>query len=140
MGIRFRCHHCEKKLNIKRELAGRRGICPACQGRFRIPLQDCEFSGDVSESWIASETALSQSVGLALTQKTATATSSTKPLTESSLYLVKPPSGGVYGPADLMTIEGWVAEHRITADTVIAPVGSNRWQSAGEYFPDAFES
>lgn len=44
MGIRFACHVCEKQLNIKQDLAGRRGICPACSSRFRIPFQDAEKS------------------------------------------------------------------------------------------------
>lgn len=49
MGIRFACHVCEQKLNIKSDLAGRRGICPACSGRFRIPLQDAEKSTPIEE-------------------------------------------------------------------------------------------
>ncbi len=44
MGIRFACHVCSKRLNIKQELAGRRGICPACSAKFRIPLHDAEKS------------------------------------------------------------------------------------------------
>ncbi len=44
MGIRFACHVCDKQLNIKQELAGRRGVCPACSSRFRIPLEDAERS------------------------------------------------------------------------------------------------
>lgn len=44
MGVRFRCHNCAKPLNIKQELAGRRGVCPACKTRFRIPLQDADTS------------------------------------------------------------------------------------------------
>ncbi len=47
MGIRFACHVCQKQLNIKRELAGRRGVCPQCQSRFRIPLEDAEQSTPV---------------------------------------------------------------------------------------------
>lgn len=47
MGIRFACHVCDKHLNIKQELAGRRGVCPACSSRFRIPLQDAEKSTPV---------------------------------------------------------------------------------------------
>ena len=47
MGIRFACHVCQKQLNIKRDLAGRRGICPHCQSRFRIPLEDAEQSTPV---------------------------------------------------------------------------------------------
>jgi DNA-directed RNA polymerase subunit RPC12/RpoP len=44
MGVRFACHACGKQLNIKQELAGKRGRCPACGLRFRIPQQDQEFS------------------------------------------------------------------------------------------------
>lgn len=44
MGVRFACHSCGQKLNIKSDLAGRRGICPACAVRFRIPLRDSEKS------------------------------------------------------------------------------------------------
>lgn len=47
MGIRFACHVCGKHLNIKRDLAGRRGVCPSCQSRFRIPLDDAEKSTPV---------------------------------------------------------------------------------------------
>ncbi len=44
MGVRFACHACGKRLNIKSELAGRRGICPSCSVRFRIPTHDTETS------------------------------------------------------------------------------------------------
>jgi len=48
MGVRFACHACSKRLNIKTELAGRRGICPSCAVRFRIPTHDTETSTPVS--------------------------------------------------------------------------------------------
>lgn len=44
MGIRFRCHHCEHELHVKDFQGGKRGRCPACQGKFRIPLRDAEHS------------------------------------------------------------------------------------------------
>jgi hypothetical protein len=56
MGIRFSCHGCAKPLNIKNDLAGRRGVCPECKIRFRIPLSDAEFSTPVEEPRSASET------------------------------------------------------------------------------------
>ncbi|NND96355.1 MAG: DUF4339 domain-containing protein [Pirellulaceae bacterium] len=49
MGIRFACHVCGKHLNIKQELAGRRGICPSCSSRFRIPKEDAEQSTPIEE-------------------------------------------------------------------------------------------
>lgn len=44
MGIRFRCHHCETELHVKDFQAGKRGRCPECQGKFRIPLTDAPHS------------------------------------------------------------------------------------------------
>ncbi len=49
MGIRFRCHHCQVELHVKDFQAGRRGRCPECGGKFRIPAQDAEFSLDAAE-------------------------------------------------------------------------------------------
>ncbi len=39
MGIRFYCESCDKKLNVKSFLAGKRGICPHCGGRVMIPTE-----------------------------------------------------------------------------------------------------
>ena len=44
MGIRFGCHHCGRRLNVKEALAGRRGVCPSCRIRFRIPNRDSPTS------------------------------------------------------------------------------------------------
>lgn len=49
MGVRFSCHGCRKPLNIKNELAGRRGVCPECGLRFRIPKEDADFSVPLEE-------------------------------------------------------------------------------------------
>ena len=48
MGIRFACHQCGKRLNIKRDLAGKRGVCPDCQARFRIPATDTDVAEPLS--------------------------------------------------------------------------------------------
>ncbi|MEZ6078750.1 MAG: GYF domain-containing protein [Pirellulaceae bacterium] len=50
MGIRFRCHHCETELHVKDFQAGKRGRCPECQGKFRIPPADAPHSLDPGAS------------------------------------------------------------------------------------------
>lgn len=40
MGIRFSCPACGRSLNVKAELAGKRGRCPHCQGKIVIPSGD----------------------------------------------------------------------------------------------------
>lgn len=37
MGIKFPCAHCGQRLNIKSDLAGKRGICPHCHAKIDIP-------------------------------------------------------------------------------------------------------
>ncbi len=49
MGIRFRCHHCNSELHVKDFQGGRRGRCPECGGKFRIPPADAEFSLEVGQ-------------------------------------------------------------------------------------------
>lgn len=39
MGIKFNCHACGKKLNVKAFLAGKRGICPHCGAKVDIPSE-----------------------------------------------------------------------------------------------------
>ena len=39
MGIRFLCDACGKKLNIKEDLAGKKGRCPKCNARIEIPTE-----------------------------------------------------------------------------------------------------
>ncbi len=47
MGIRFRCQACDKKLHVKSFLAGKRGVCPKCGAKIRIPAQsDPAFATD----------------------------------------------------------------------------------------------
>ncbi|MCA9179876.1 MAG: hypothetical protein KDA51_00445 [Planctomycetales bacterium] len=50
MGIRFRCHHCETELHVKDFQAGKRGRCPECRGKFRIPPTDAPHSLDPDAS------------------------------------------------------------------------------------------
>lgn len=44
MGIRFRCHLCEFELHVKDFQGGKRGRCPECRGKFRIPDADAPHS------------------------------------------------------------------------------------------------
>jgi hypothetical protein len=58
MGIRFSCPN-GHKLNVKENLAGKRGICPACGAKFVIP--SAGDSGPVTGSQAASVAAATQS-------------------------------------------------------------------------------
>jgi DNA-directed RNA polymerase subunit RPC12/RpoP len=73
MGVRFACHVCNKQLNIKRELAGRRGVCPQCQSRIRIPMEDTAQSSPVDDVRIIQSNA-ANSAGRAASQEAAGST------------------------------------------------------------------
>jgi len=45
-------------------------------------------------------------------------------------YNLRMPDGSIYGPATLDVLTQWAAEGRVTADTLVAPVGSTQWQRA----------
>jgi DNA-directed RNA polymerase subunit RPC12/RpoP len=152
MGVRFACHACGKKLNIKEELAGKRGRCPACGLRFRIPPHDQEFSLPLEEG----EGELAGASGAAAgdidnpllsnldeeqqpTVKASGAEADFDPFTENDFrWYVRPPGGGRYGPADGATIRQWIAEGRVTANTLLWREGWAEWRELGEFLPDAF--
>lgn len=39
MGIRFRCTHCDRKLNVKAKQAGDICVCPDCENEIQVPLE-----------------------------------------------------------------------------------------------------
>ncbi|HVU85743.1 MAG TPA: GYF domain-containing protein [Pirellulales bacterium] len=55
MGIRFECVHCGHTLHVKDYLAGKRGICPHCQGKIDIPFSSTDAASGDEPSGIAVE-------------------------------------------------------------------------------------
>ncbi len=160
MGIRFRCHACNEPLHVKFFQAGKRGRCPQCQMRFRVPNEDSEFSIPLESSnrelgKVVVSVSEQESPQVEL-QATAVATLEPSPVepapvqpeskeTPQSLlahgdarWFVRPPSGGVYGPADTSTLNSWISQRRVTADSYLWRDGMEVWRIAVEMIPDAF--
>ena len=53
-------------------------------------------------------------------------------------WYVRPPSGGQYGPADAKLLTQWIAENRVTADSLIWFDGLTQWTVAGTILPELF--
>jgi hypothetical protein len=147
MGIRFACHVCSKRLNIKQELAGRRGICPACAAKFRIPLVDAETSLPIeSTEKSATETngrTVSQgqqaAVGDPAPSSVATADVPSIDLIDddpTSTWYVRPPNGGQYGPATGEILRQWIGEGRVAATSLLWREGWPQWREAKEVLPE----
>ncbi len=141
MGIRFACHVCEKPLNIKHELAGKRGICPGCSAKFRIPTKDAKTSSPLEQAKTQPQTktpAVTRETGVSVKEAPAA-----KPAAEQDLladdpeatWYVRPPSGGQYGPADSNVLRQWIAEGRVAATSLLWRDGWPNWRPADEVLP-----
>ncbi len=159
MGIRFACHVCDKQLNIKRELAGRRGVCPACSSKFRIPLKDAPRStpieSEVRVSAAAAGTAAHGAAGLKdraelqIASRVAEHSGNPSPPEspdvpsnnlldddDDATWYVRPPSGGQYGPATGTVLREWIKEGRVASTALLWRDGWPQWRDASEALPE----
>jgi len=155
MGIRFYCPN-GHKLNVKDFLAGKRGICPDCQARFRIPQESQIPKGapkvrPADEAALAQAAATPQPSAAAVIQESPVEAPAAGPLVSpapmlgsgsdafaeapDAVWYVRPPSGGQYGPARGEVMQRWIAEGRVSADTLVWREGWAEWRSAGPLFP-----
>jgi DNA-directed RNA polymerase subunit RPC12/RpoP len=136
MGVRFACHSCGKQLNVKQELAGKRGRCPTCGTRFRIPMDHQDQSIPLDETVERGSLGADTDAEVPYTEAEEP---EFDPLDDSSArWYVRPPNGGRYGPADGVTIRQWISEGRVTASTLLWRDGWAQWRELVEVVPEAF--
>lgn len=149
MGVRFACQACGKRLHVKAELAGKRGICPKCGERFRIPLADQEWSirlGSPEDPGGSAQRRLAPSLredppgvdqpadsGAQRSPRRRVGLLDSEP---EAIWYVRPPSGGQYGPAKSPLLRQWVGEHRVAADALVWRDGWPQWREAIDVFPE----
>ena len=161
MGIKFRCPGCDKKLHVKAFLAGKRGVCPHCGAKVRIPKESrstpAEGSSDqhLADATKAADRAVGAHAATAHTpgapaakaavakpvQPAASRAASTPrgvadPIGEApeAVWYVRPPSGGQYGPADGEIMRRWLDEGRVGADSLVWREGWPDWKTATSVF------
>ena len=133
MGIRVVCPN-GHRLHLKSFLAGRKGVCPDCAARFRIPEQSSDLpqpeleaknepseyrepAGHVAEHFnLFTQPSFSQSL-------------SSSNESDQEIWYVHAEDGQQYGPANNATFEGWVTEGRVTEDCLIWRDGWPEWRS-----------
>jgi GYF domain 2 len=73
-------------------------------------------------------------------EQTAPESTIPQPLREApqANWYVQPPTGGQYGPASSEVFGEWLAEHRVTRDSLVWSEGWEQWQLAGEVFSESF--
>jgi hypothetical protein len=136
MGIRFYCPN-GHKLNVKDVQAGQKGICPVCGVRMQIPLQSTRPSSKHDEPHPQEVAPAPTEPELTPSPPAVPTETPTDPLAESgsAVWYVRPPSGGQFGPAQADVLRHWIAEGRVSADTLVWREGWRDWQEAGGIFP-----
>jgi hypothetical protein len=165
MGIRFFCPN-GHKLNVKEFQAGKRGVCPHCGSKFIIPAQSTRPSSkqkkDLFPDLDREEAVLTTdplsavgSVMLAPHQMQAGASADAlatavvpdthdpaDPIAAAGnvVWYVRPPSGEQYGPVGGEALRAWLAEGRVSADTLLWREGWAEWRNAQSLFPELRQS
>jgi hypothetical protein len=165
MGIKFRCEGCDKKLHVKAFLAGKRGVCPHCGAKIRIPQEDAapSTSGDQQRTSPQAASPAPQPRSTDTSQPKATpheprktkSTSAVKQRRPSTakknetaeppedaiseapeaVWYVRPPSGGQYGPAAAEIMRRWLNEGRVSGDSLVWREGWEDWRTGDAVFP-----
>ena len=115
MGIRFSCSN-GHKLNIKTELAGRKGFCPQCGVAVRIPREN--------EKPEKPE------------KKTSGPTVTTLSADPNAVWYLQVPHGPQYGPATGAVVENWIKERRVSPEMLVWKEGWDHWLEAKNAFPE----
>jgi GYF domain 2 len=112
MGIRFLCPN-GHKLNVKADLAGKRASCPECGVKLVIPAASPEPSG------VPISTSEGKGAG-----------------PPNRAWHVRPAGGGQFGPATDAMFRAWIAEGRVTADSLIQRDDWADWKLARDAVDD----
>ena len=132
----------------------RRGICPHCDARFRIPpaseipknaprLRPDESDPTPAVTCVPlSSPAVISAASPGLPEgsggvATVLAASVGDPISEApaAVWYVRPPSGGQFGPASGDVMQRWLTEGRVSADTLVWREDWAEWLLAGPLFP-----
>jgi hypothetical protein len=156
MGIKFTCPACGRALNVKSELAGKRGRCPNCQAKVDIPAESAVASDANATGAVSSQASPAGPTGavnpatdagfLSVEEQTtvwpkrqpAPNAGIVDPITEApnlQWYALPPGAAGQYGPVTGDDFRTWLGEGRITADALVWRQDWPNWKRAGEVFP-----
>ncbi len=128
MGIRFECVHCGHALHLKEFLAGKRAICPHCQGTIEVPSNPAS----AAENGAAAGAAVPQDVAAG------SDSGSFDPIAEAPQlhwYVLPPGSITKYGPAQGEMMRTWIQQGRIAGDAMVWREGWPDWRVAASVFP-----
>lgn len=116
MAIVFCCQHCNHRLRVPEDVAGKRIKCPQCQQVLRIPEASQPPPADQPEPQPGEA-------------------STPDPRQEDELVQLKTPDGNIYGPVSRDELDQWFQEGRITELCELLDQEGNHWRWANEVYP-----
>ena len=137
MGIKFHCPN-GHKLNVKAFLAGKRGICPKCHVRMRIPM---ESESEVGARVVATESPKKVHVQAGGNGRTGSVTAIQDNEIQSLLddpertWHISATDGSQLGPASGTELLGWLATDRIGSSSHVWCDSWEDWRPAIDVFP-----
>lgn len=163
MGVRFQCPN-GHALHVKASLAGKRGICPACNAKFIVPsfnggraravVESVGASGDGTQSDSVDPSGSTVIAAIASSSKLAAPPSFSDAAMKNSAregespplpsnardqpkvqWYVRPAAGGQYGPATTEEFQQWIADGRVDADSLVWRTGWPDWKRGAEATP-----
>lgn len=142
MGIRVACPN-GHRLNVKNELAGLRGVCPACGESVAIPLVEVESTAAQASSTPA-QAASAEAVRPAVSNPAVAAPPSPPvstiatnhpaepPAATSVLWYVRNASGQQWGPASAERFAQRMGEQPFAGDSLVWRTGWEEWRVLSE--------
>jgi hypothetical protein len=115
MGIRFQCPN-GHKLNVKRELAGKRASCPECGAKLVIPAATAQGA---AASPSAAAPVAAQAPAIVVAQQPT-----------GAVWHLRTAHGEQLGPVTELQFRAWIAAGRVTADSYVWREGWPQWQLA----------
>ena len=140
MGIKFHCPN-GHKLNVKSFLAGKRGICPKCHVRMRIPMESesevgTQVIASASPKKVSAQSAPAggngQQAGVALLEKNEIQTLLNDP---ERTWHMSAEDGAQFGPASGTEMMDWLAADRVSTHSHVWCDSWEDWRVAGDVFP-----
>lgn len=145
MGIRFACSN-GHKLNVKADLAGKRGKCPQCGVKIEIPLSESADAENLASGVSMIIEAVSGSAEIAKAPPTSTPVAPTFQPTSAAPPTVPPPppplpvenwylrtaTGEQLGPSGREVLSEWKAAGLLASEAFVWREGWPDWRRASE--------
>lgn len=134
MGIRFTCPQ-GHQLNVKSELAGKRGVCPQCGAKVQIPDRSLPPRGRVGVGAEAEPAAPFVEAVKEIAKPQAAVEAAPPQLAVAAVeeaWYLRPPGGGQFGPASAADFGQWIREGRVLPEAYVWRAGWADWQRAAE--------